>query len=259
MRKMESNQNIKVLLVGESWMSQSTHHKGFDYFSSSTYETGHQYLMEAFQQGGDISCTHLSNHEAPEKFATTLEELNQWDVIILSDIGSNSLLLSKEVFLEGKRGVNRLSLIKEYVSKGGGFCMAGGYLSFAGFEAKAKYFRTPIEELLPVAIYPFDDRVETPQGCEVKINDPGHPIMKDISGGWSYLLGYQEVVSKEGSQLIASTDSGDPLLVTWDYEEGRALAWTSDIGPHWCPHEFASSQPFKTLWQQAIRYLAKRI
>jgi uncharacterized membrane protein len=256
---MEQKQKISVLLVGESWMSQSTHHKGFDYFSSSIYETGHQYLLEAFNETQDIVCTHLSGHLASEQFPTTLEELQQYDVVILSDIGSNSLLLSREVFIEGKRGVNRLSLIKEYVEQGGGFCMAGGYLSFAGFEAKAKYFRTPIEEILPVSIYTFDDRVETPEGTEVFLNDPTHQIVKDIKGQWSYLLGYQEVIVKENSQLIASSGKKDPLLVVWDYKKGRTLAWMSDIGPHWCPVPFATSAPFKTLWQQAIRYLAKRI
>ena len=53
-------------------------------------------------------------------------------MIILSDIGSNTLLLPPEVFLEGKRVPNRLELLKEYVSQGGGLVMAGGYLSFQG-------------------------------------------------------------------------------------------------------------------------------
>jgi uncharacterized membrane protein len=254
--KME---NIKVLLVGESWMSQSTHHKGFDYFSSSTYETGHAYLLEAFKEDGGIECIHLSGHEASEKFPETLEELQQYDVVILSDIGSNSLLLSRKVFLEGQRAPNRLSLIKEYVNSGGGFCMAGGYLSFAGIESKAKYFRTPIEEILPVSIYPFDDRVETPEGSEIVIDSPTHPIVNTISQPWSYLLGYQEVVVKEQAHLIASSDKGDPLLVVWDYGKGRSLAWMSDIGPHWCPVSFATSDAFKNMWQKAIHYLAKRL
>ncbi|MDC7246575.1 MAG: glutamine amidotransferase [Sphaerochaetaceae bacterium] len=256
---MEQRKKIEVLLAGESWMSQSTHHKGFDYFSSSTFETGHQYLLDAFEQDGEIVCTHLCAHEVPQKFPKSLDELKQFDVVILSDIGSNSLLLTKEVFLEGKKGVNRLELLKEYVGEGGGFCMAGGYLSFAGFEAKAKYYRTAVEEILPVSIFPFDDRVETPEGCFVVIEDEDHPVLEGIDEFPSYLLGYQEVTLKDDSCLIASTDKGDPLLALRDYGKGRSLAWTSDIGPHWCPHEFASSPAFKRLWQRSVRYLAKRI
>ena len=32
----------KVLLAGESWMSYTTHVKGFDAFYTSTYETGRE-------------------------------------------------------------------------------------------------------------------------------------------------------------------------------------------------------------------------
>ena len=34
----------KVLLAGESWMSYTTHVKGFDAFYTSTYETGEKWL-----------------------------------------------------------------------------------------------------------------------------------------------------------------------------------------------------------------------
>ena len=30
----------RVLLAGESWISQATHYKGFDSFSSTTFHTG---------------------------------------------------------------------------------------------------------------------------------------------------------------------------------------------------------------------------
>ena len=35
----------KVLLAGESWMSYTTHVKGFDSFYTSTYETGEKWLQ----------------------------------------------------------------------------------------------------------------------------------------------------------------------------------------------------------------------
>ncbi|MFA6682586.1 MAG: glutamine amidotransferase, partial [Sphaerochaeta sp.] len=157
-------EKIKVLLVGESWLSTGAHQKGFDHFSTGIYETGHEYMQKAFDDSGFIESTHMPSHIAGESFPETLGELKKFDVIILSDIGANTLLLSKKVFVEGKTAPNRLLLIKEWVEGGGGFCMCGGYLSFAGIQGLAKYYRTPIEEILPVSIHTFDDRVETPEG-----------------------------------------------------------------------------------------------
>lgn len=37
----------KILLAGESWMSYTTHVKGFDTFYTSVYETGEKYLKAA--------------------------------------------------------------------------------------------------------------------------------------------------------------------------------------------------------------------
>ncbi|HEY6840016.1 MAG TPA: glutamine amidotransferase, partial [Chthoniobacterales bacterium] len=121
----------KVLLVGESWVSSSTHFKGFDFFSSTYYATGGDFLLEAMGSVG-LQVKHQPSHEAAKSFPFELGKLQEYDVVILSDIGANTLLLPPEVFLEGKRVPNRLALIKEYVSQGGGLVMAGGYLSFQG-------------------------------------------------------------------------------------------------------------------------------
>ena len=42
----------KVLLAGESWMSFTTHVKGFDTFYTSVYETGEKFLKAALEEGG---------------------------------------------------------------------------------------------------------------------------------------------------------------------------------------------------------------
>jgi uncharacterized membrane protein len=153
----------KVLLAGESWITTSTHLKGFDFFSSTHYATGGDFLIAALSAGG-AEVTHLPSHDAAKSFPLELGKLQEFSVIILSDIGSNTLLLPPEVFLEGKRVPNRLELLKEYVSQGGGLVMAGGYLSFQGIYGAARYHRTPIEEVLPVTMLSIDDRVEKPEG-----------------------------------------------------------------------------------------------
>ena len=62
--------------------------------------------------------THLPGHEAAKNFPFELRKLQAFDVVILSDIGANTLLLPPETFLEGKRMPNRLELVKEYVLQG---------------------------------------------------------------------------------------------------------------------------------------------
>ncbi|MDD3903462.1 MAG: glutamine amidotransferase [Sphaerochaeta sp.] len=247
---------LRVLLVGESWVSVSSHHKGFDHFSSGTYETGNFYMQKVFDDSGCIECTHMPAHLASEAFPQTMEELQQYDVVILSDIGSNTLLLSHRVFVEGKTAPNRLRLIQDWVASGGGFCMCGGYLSFSGIQASAKYYRTPIEEILPVAIHPFDDRVETPEGVHTTVLEPNHPLVAGIPLDWPPLLGYQETVLKEGATLVAKTQYGHPLIASWEYGKGRSLAWTTDIGPHWCPTSFTEWVGYEKFWQQAMVWLS---
>src|SRR5699024_2070854 len=157
----------KVLLAGESWIVSTTEYKGYDSFTSSKLEIVCEELLKSLKSLGH-EVTHLRAHDVPEHFPWKMEEIEQYDVVILSDIGTNSFNLSNGVFANGVPSTNRLALLKEWVHSGGALFMAGGYLSFAGYEGKAHYHGSPIEDVLPVTVLPYDDRVETPQGC--------HPI-----------------------------------------------------------------------------------
>ena len=73
----------------------------------------------------------------PEGLPESLQELAGYDGIILSDIPAHSI------------GEARMSAIRDYVEKlGGGFVMIGGMNSFG----VGGYYRTPIEEVLPVKL-----------------------------------------------------------------------------------------------------------
>lgn len=245
---------IRVLLAGESWVSNSTHFKGYDFFSSTVYEVGIEYLEKALAVDG-FAFEHLPGHLAARKFPLTLDELSHYDVVILSDLGANTLLLPPDVAQGGKSLPNRLKLLKQWVENGGGLAMCGGYLSFAGIYAFAKYYRTPIEEILPVNIFTFDDRVEAPEGAITEVVKPEHPILEGISGEWPPLLGYNELTPKPDADVIASV--GDhPMLATRLVGQGRTLIWASDIGPHWCPAPFLSWDGYGKIWRQSIEWLA---
>lgn len=248
---------VKVLLAGESWVSSSTHYKGWDFFSSTVYETGIENLQKALDRSS-IELIHLPGHEAPSKFPTSIEELSGYDGVILSDIGANSLLLHPDTWIKGKPAVNRLDLLKTWVEQGGGLGMCGGYYSFAGIYGASKYYRTPIEEILPVNIYTFDDRVEAPQGVVPEIVMQNHPIVAGIKEPWPVLLGFNELVAKKEADLVAKIGNS-PLLAAMSFGKGRTFAWASDIGPHWCPETFTSWDGYALLWKQALGWLAGRL
>jgi uncharacterized membrane protein len=245
---------IRVLLAGESWVSSSTHYKGWDFFSSTVYEVGIEYLQKALSVDG-FTFEHMPSHLAAKQFPLTEAELASYDVVILSDIGANTLLLHPEVYLRGKSVPNRLTLLRNWVENGGGLAMCGGYLSFAGIYASAKYYRTPIEQILPVTIHTFDDRVEAPEGVCPEVMDTAHPIVRGLAQEWPALLGYNELVLKPDAHLIARV--GDhPMLAVRTVGRGRTLSWASDIGPHWCPQPFLVWEGYTRMWQQALRWLA---
>jgi len=245
---------IRILLAGESWVSASTHHKGWDFFSSTVYETGIRNLEAAFA-GSDVELVHLPGHLVPEKFPLTLAELSAYQAVILSDIGANSLLLHPATWIGGKTMPNRLRLLEEWVLGGGGLAMCGGYYSFAGIYAAAKYYRTPIEELLPVHIHTFDDRVEVPEGLQPEVVRPDHPLLAGINGPWPQLLGLNELTLKQDGELLLRA-GGYPLLAVAARGKGRTLAWASDIGPHWCPEAFTAWGGYASLWKNAVQWLA---
>lgn len=132
--------------------------------------------------------------------------------------------------------------------------MCGGYYSYAGIYGGAKYYRTPVEEVLPVKIHTFDDRVEMPEGAQPEVI-VSHPIVEGIPSPWPKLLGLNELVLKPQAQLIAKAGEY-PLLAVMLVGKGRTLTWASDIGPHWCPMPFIQWSGYTRLWLQAIEWLA---
>ena len=245
-----------ILIAGESWVKHITHMKGFDMFTSIEYETGVKWLKEAAESGG-FEVTHMPGHEVPDNFPFTKEELNKYAAVVLSDIGANSLLLSGDCFLRGRVTADRCKVIADYVSEGGAFAMIGGYMSFSGIDAKARYGVTAIGDILPVAILNVDDRVEVPQGVTPRTVNESHPIMSGL-GEWPHFLGYNKTVIKtESSVELLSTAGGDPFVAVREYGKGRTGIFASDAAPHWGPVEFLEWRGYKKFWAQFFKWLVK--
>ncbi|WP_019544719.1 glutamine amidotransferase [Streptomyces sulphureus] len=244
----------RVLLAGESWINAATDYKGYDAFPHTQLEIGATPLLEALGAEGH-EVTHLPSHAVATDFPATLEKLDEYDVVVLSDIGANSLLLPPRVFAEGRPFPNRLKLLAEWVRRGGGLAMAGGYLSFQGFQAKANYHATAVEDVLPVDILPYDDRVECPEGIPGSLTAASHEVTAGLDAEWPILLGYQRLSAKQDAEVLATIES-HPLLAVRTEGAGRTLAFASDISPHWAPTEFIEWPGYQRLFHQAVTWLA---
>ncbi|MDP9778524.1 putative membrane protein [Nakamurella flavida] len=246
----------RILFAGESWSVTSTHAKGFDTFTTTHYAEGGDAIIAAWRDGGH-EVTYQPSHVAATEFPTTVEELDQWDVVVLSDIGSNTLLLPASTFQGGRKHGNRLTALRDWTLGGGGFAMIGGYLTFQGIEAKANYRTTPVADVLPIVMEIGDDRVERPDGVRPVITGE-HVTVDGLAGVGEELpelLGYQRFVARPGASTLMTVDD-EPLLVVGEAGRGRTLAYASDIGPHWAPTEFTDWPGFATMWQRAATWLA---
>ena len=244
----------RVLIAGESWTTHSIHQKGFDSFTTTEYNEGVRWLRDALEANGwtvDFQPSHIAAREFPQ----TAAALAAYDVVMLSDIGANTLLLHPDTFVRSISTPNRLASIRDYVLDGGGLVMIGGYMTFQGIDGKAKYAGTAVEEVLPVLMQNSDDRVEAPQGLVPRIGDPGHPILAGLDSQWPALLGYNKVVGKTDVDVLVRID-GDPLIAAGSFGKGRSVAFTSDCGPHWAPPAFCDWAGYASLWTNIASWAA---
>lgn len=246
--------SLKVLFVGESWVKHTIHMKGFDQFHSTEYEEGAGVFLDALAQAGH-EVTYIRGHEISLRFPTSREQLAVFDVMVISDIGSNSFLLPDETFLRSRTSPNRLGLVADYVRQGGGLLMVGGYLSFTGIDGKARYGMSPLAEVLPVTMLPHDDRIERSEGATVEVCVPDHPALGGTPGKWPQLLGYNRLIAKPDAVVVARSGV-DPVLVVGEHGKGRAAAFASDLAPHWAPPEFMNWPHYPKLWNAILHWTA---
>jgi uncharacterized membrane protein len=246
---------LKILFAGESWFVYSIHQKGFDSFTTGEYFEGRKWLENALKKNG-FEVDYIPNHLAATQFPTTIQELENYAVVILSDIGCNTLLLHPDTLTKCLKTPNRLNLIKDYVLGGGGMIMYGGWMSFQGIEGKAHYKGTPIEEILPVTMVDGDDRIEIPQGFSPNIVLPDHPILKNIPLQWPAFLSYNKLKIKSGADLLAVYQD-DAILSAWEVGRGRSVAFAMDCAPHGATYEFLEWEYYGMLWTQVMKWLVR--
>lgn len=245
----------KILLVGETWNVTKIHTKGFDVIELGGYDDFSVYFKKPMSKFDDIDITHIPNHLVLSDFPRTHEDLNQFDVVIISDCGYNTLTMYPDMFTV-PMGPDRVQLVADYVRGGGALIMTGGYVDFQGFQEKGNYHGSAIEKVLPVNILDRDDRVERTDGVDIKLIEKDHPILDGIPEKWPSFLGYQEIIPKKESEVLATIGDDDPLIVIGEAEEGKSIAFSSDLCPHWGT-DFVKWDYYGQFWYQVIQWLTQ--
>jgi hypothetical protein len=63
---------------------------------------------------------------------------------------------------------------------------------------------------------------------------------------------YDSTLPKATAQVAMQSGTGDPILSSWQYGLGRAVAWTSDAGTAWAQHWSPSRLP--AFWVNLVRW-----
>ncbi len=72
-----------------------------------------------------------------------------------------------------------------------------------------------------------------------------------------FLLGYVTTRPKPTSELILTTEKGDPLLAWWRYGLGMTVAFTSDAKSRWAA-EWLSWPGYTKFWAQIVRHAMRK-
>jgi len=250
---------LYVLYAGDGETINYLVTKGLNFYMGGGYQDESMFLKGALATDPDIEVVHVKPGESLETFPNTPEQLSVFDVVLLSDIGADSILF----YMDRDKvpmGPNRLKLLAQWCRDGGGLGMIGGWSSFGGWGGQARWHDTPVEQCLPVEIKDGDDRVETPEGISPGGIDEDHPVTQGLPWDWEegiIHLGYNRFKAGPDARVLGMLEH-DPLLVVGQCEKGRTLAFATDCAPHWAG-SMLRWPGYPKFWVRVVRWLAGRI
>lgn len=146
-------------------------------------------------------------YRPPEAMPQTLSELSGYDGIILSDVAAH------------KVGEASMAAIRDYVGElGGGFVMIGGMNSFG----VGGYYRTPIEDILPVKLKAPDQEVQQSSALALVIDRSGSMSGQKIQLCKSAAIATSEVLSKNDFITVVAFDSNAHVVVPMTRASSKA-------------------------------------
>lgn len=133
-----------------------------------------------------------------EAFPQTLPELAGYDGVVLSDVPAHQLTEQS------------MTMVRDYVEKlGGGFLMIGGKSSFG----VGGYYRTPIEEILPVKMKAPDKQERFTTALALVLDRSGSMRGQKIEICKSAAIATVELLSSKDYVSVVSFDSAARLVV----------------------------------------------
>ena len=134
----------------------------------------------------------------PQAMPESLTELNGYDAVILSDVAAHRL------------SERTMALLRDYVEKlGGGLVMIGGMNSFG----VGGYYRTPIEEMLPVKIRAPDEEERQSVALAMVIDRSGSMSGEKIETCKSAATATIELLGKQDYVTVIAFDSAARVVV----------------------------------------------
>lgn len=185
------------------------------------------------------------------------EQLKTFDLVIFQNFNHRPYRMSQ--YLDG---------IAAYVRDGGAFAMVGGDQSFSAGD----YAGTPIEDILPVTLYPPGPTAIDETPVQLKLSEAGrrHPVTELTTSGaqneaaWARLPKLPGLNTagplKGGGQVLLSSTDGRPVLAVGEAGRGRVLALFSDASWYWsfvAAGEQQGPRAYETFWHSAIRWLVR--
>jgi uncharacterized membrane protein len=163
------------------------------------------YLVEAMAREGLRLQTR-----PPKSLPESLQELNGFDAVILSDLSAHLL------------GERTMTLLRDYVEKlGGGLVMIGGPNSFG----VGGYYRTPIEDLLPVKIRAPDEEERQSVALAMVIDRSGSMSGEKLELCKSAATATVELLAKQDHVMVVAFDSDAHTVVPMTKRgDGGAIA-----------------------------------
>lgn len=151
-------------------------------------ETGEgQYLMQAMEKEGV-----QMDLRQPGNIPSSLEALAGYDGIVISDIPAHQL------------GEPAMNAVREYVDKlGGGLVMLGGPQSFG----VGGYYRTPIEDILPVRLKAPDEEEKQSAAVALVIDRSGSMAGEKLEMAKSASIATAEVLGRNDFLGVFAFDS----------------------------------------------------
>jgi len=133
-----------------------------------------------------------------ESFPSSLQELAGYDGIVLSDVPAHQLSEQK------------MSLVRDYVEQlGGGFVMIGGKTSFG----VGGYYRTPIEEILPVKMKAPDKEERFSTALALVLDRSGSMSGQKIEICKSAAIATVDLLTSKDYVTVISFDSAARVIV----------------------------------------------